>query len=256
MDILWGLFVENVERGGYDPLLVTSNWGETVVFTVHDGELLRSMGLNCVEIEGDVSAVGVMSNLQNQCLTKMWDTGADYIVWCEADQYVTKEGAEMIVDFCHSQPDGVGTVGVNYNMLWAFSYEFSHTCMFASRSKRNTIIFNDGFRITDILAIPRHIPSSECNKYILDIGYISLHKYYKKMVNHQFLWPDIYKVQWQRLYESGKIEECIRLAYKGMIQCNHRKPTPLNLEEYSEIINKVNVRDGEIQLCWDILNKM
>lgn len=256
MTIIYCTYFDHIERCGYKPELIVENWNscdKRVVFTStnEEAELLRSMNLRDAMVVPTGISINVPSDIpkaQNVCLDMCYNTiGANNVVYIMGDQYLTGKGDQFIRNSIWGGFTGsIPSMGVSlYSKMWVHYFQL--------------IISNYDNRITYNEKADGEETVEFCNvltqdlDLALDIGYISTEAYYKHLRNHIHIWgkPDVhydYKKRWLLTYEGWVhaydnvvLDYVTRMACKAMVKAKQRSLEPIDVNIYSDLIDKMGL---------------
>lgn len=271
MTTIYMSIMNHVKRAGYRPDIITENWvhaDKRILFCGNEQDVdeCKASGeyawnIDMVDLGFEISHPSDISLVQNQCFDYCFDSGADWVVYSMADQYLTENGDIVATRFINKPGATFCTFYTLYNQLYVKLMVQYNTLMVHSRQHRihtsgdGEYVEIDGQKFA-------HMPINDKLEYVdvgaeynynnvLDMGYLGTHQYAAKMFNHNYIWPDAYKTRWLNLYGINPVA-AIRMAYQ---QNDNRPWTPINLEWYRHIIKRLGQME-DYEMCMEVLRNM
>jgi hypothetical protein len=249
-------YFDNIERGGYRPDLVVENWNSCnsriICTSPIAGDVVEAMDLDVkvVDIGMQIHAPSDIAVALNKTVDVGFELGFDWVVLIFGDLYLTVEGDEFIAG-CIRQGKGPGgmipVLGTSlYSSMYIHNNQINinsvdyRPCRVEVADGEEMEIYPEAWTDNPLLA--------------LDLGYLGTKQYYRKMKNHVNIWPDQYKREWIRMYESGNIDGAIEMAYGSM---RFWRGAPLSLfpyDAYKLMIDRLNLHD-DFERCKSIMSK-
>ena len=254
--IAYGTYYDHIARGGYRPDVCAANWGNCDVGVIFGGdmdevEIIRSYKLpqEIINIEFKISVPTDIPIAYNKCTQYLWDViGADWVVWCSGDEYITRAGDDYLYK---CMEDGVtGAMPIMHHMLYAPQYCHANTLSIMNTKDR--IIFDETADGEGCEIMPPRICADD-NTMFLDFGYLGTPQYSRKMDNHRYIWgEDDHKTLFLKLWNAGRKNEAVMLVYKALKDWGGTLEE-INLEVYGELIERLDLME-DYKYCLDYLH--
>lgn len=251
------LYVDHVERAGYDIPAIIDNWQADikVVFTgsgeTFDYLVPRLKNVWMVNIGMPIVRPHDIPIAFNACIDHMYEQyPIDALVWSHADVRLTKAGMDFVMDYYKR--------GENLNLCYMhvqLYVQMWHVCGALILSYKDNPLQYDlsGDGSMNNLKGWDHIDSDQ--NLVQDIGYLTVQHYFHKMNNHNQVWsPERYKTTILNLYRKDPMA-ALRFAYKNIRQSNGRVLEPVDRSTYMDLLNRYGVV-GEFEACCNMMREV
>ena len=248
MKVLFTTYFDHIERCRYNPGLIVENWVDSVVFT-SDEDI---DGMDVVKLGKSIITPNDIPVAQNLCVDYCFDVlKADWVVYCQGDQYITSKGVERILDVIARSATNIYSIPVLQTHLYSHLWYHQFTIMVSHRNNR--VLYDTRGDGLNCNSTANPITG---DGLAYDIGYIGLPQYWGKMNNHRHIWKDgdTYKDAWLKLY-SRNVPDAARMAYKAIKQIKGEALQPINFEEWRILLGKLDLMD-DYTFCTGILSTM
>jgi hypothetical protein len=189
----------------------------------------------------------------NSSMDACFDAGADTVMFVAGDAYITEAGNAFINNHIKEYTEP-GLMMVQAVELYCKVWE---TFVISISTKENRVTYGvqgDGALVYyKGEELNRQGSLSHDESLILDLGYLSTYIFSRKMISHDFVWPNPNKKKWLRMYGNDKAS-AVRHRYLELRHYMKRPLQPINYEIYKDLIEKLNLQE-DYAMCNKILEE-
>lgn len=226
--------------------------------------------IKIINLEHKIKCPSDIGQAQNKCVEYMLiDSAADFIAYQQADLCLTAAGVSAINNFasnatitdelasriltmaaiqnklyCETEHNPIGCVVAHRSCNIAYAGGWTFNCWNGNNAGVNSYIGNRWcLLVNNAIKIE---PVGLWKRYMLDLGYISIDAYYRKLINHAKIWPDYtWKNEFKELFDNDKAEG-VKAAIKRA--CLHdMQGRPISMvsyaDEYKVVIDRLGLLD-------------
>jgi len=256
------LYIDNLERLKYDIPLIIRNWRADRIVLFSGGDVTTSILQNHVSENDKLSIIQIDKSINrptdipiafNHCIDYCYDVlGFDSLIFSHADVYITKAG----MDFLAEGHDNDKYISLEYDHVQLYSHMWaSWSAVILSYKDRRVHwdLTDDGSRIIGPGKLgDKYVHDWYNPDFVLDVGYLTVQAYINKMKNHNFIWPDAYKVVVALALEFDKAAG-LQMAY-NMIK-SYCPLVPIEESRYGELFDYFQCWD-EYRMCVDLMKNL
>ncbi len=189
MKIIYATYIDNQKEINYPLDLLIKEIPNLFVFISDVNELSHFLKTQNTSVERQVIDFKIKSHLdistaQNKCIDFLFNKlEADFVVWVQADTYITKEGFELIKHACDINNKSI-CVSLRVRHLKLFHVchsDYFGVTIIGSKSKERFI--GDGAYTQN--SGKNQLGSEDCT---IDIGYLSVEQTRAHLTRHQTTW--------------------------------------------------------------------
>jgi hypothetical protein len=181
-----------------------------------------------------------ISIAQNRCVRWLKEnTTADFIAYQQADLIITELGINFAKSWIDNPTDMAIGLAAAQNKLYVELLDNPYGCVLMKK-EFDYVSIEDGWEVQTVKSPtsyrhdinPWENKTLKDNRLMMDLGYISVDAYYRKLINHVRIWPDVdWKIQLRKLYDTDK-KAALRETFKRIKKYEESKGK-LTVVEYS-----------------------
>lgn len=251
------LYVDHIERAGYDVRAVIDNWEADVkvVFAGSDEAfnylvpLLK--GVWIINIGIPINRPSDIPIAFNACIDYCYANYAiDALVWSHADVRLTKAGMDFVIDHYKSGEDL--SLSFMHVQLYVQMWHVYGALILSYRS--NPLCYDlSGDGSVNNIVDHKHVDTDQ--NLLQDLGYLTVYHYFKKMDSHNQVWArEHYKTTVLNHYRHN-LTAALRYAYTNIRQSNGRILEPIDRNVYSELLDRYGTQ-AEYDMCCNLMREI
>lgn len=241
--LVYATYLDNIDRGGYQPGIVTSCWNECdrrMLFVGDAGgmEHCGNVDAEIINIGHKISQPQDIPIAQNKCVNYCYDViGADWVLYIQGDVVLRSSGDRSVAEWVSRGVRGaIRTMG-------ATLYAYTWLGVVATLSHKDTPVVYDvrgdgaNCGMIDDPGLIEHD-----GNIMWDIGYLGVPQYRAKMINHNHIWPSGGKREWLDMYGRNPTM-AIQKVYANLRNETKMDIRPIDIEQYAEIVDCLGQMD-------------
>lgn len=185
MKIAYATYIDNQEVIGYPIRFILSEHPQIKVFCSddHEKEILKQEGIDAEPIWIKIHSPEDIAHAQNHCLNLLFSQDNDYVVWVQADMYMTPEVANIVKRVCvPGNESAVYGVTVRHLRLFHISTINNWGVTIVGKNCPDRF-YSDGAHVGSA-----GNPAIGGPDAVIDIGYLSITQYSNHLRQHAKTW--------------------------------------------------------------------
>lgn len=229
MKIVYATYVDNQKEINYPVKFILQEIPDMIVFASdqENRDYLQSQGVESRIIDQKIIAANDISIAQNKCIDEIFKTeDADFVVWVQADTYITPEGRHLINKFCIS---GNEDKSFALNLTHLRLFHICHTDYFGVTifGKNETARFTGDGAHTPITGQNADARLGS-NTASIDIGYLTIKQCRDHLAQHKKTW------------NSG--DDLANLSNRTFIEQFLKRNDVMGMIQYNDIFHQLIVK--------------